>query len=149
MNAFRTFHEAIMEPSTSADLKNKRLLELFKSLAKHLNVKTELVGENFFLQPFSVNQAAPQPLDFQFQSVRWQDGQALIMGSVRFGTGGQWMPVILPAGFARDLGCTLIELAALGRDRENELRGTNTSIDVGTMGQEFLQRLDRRRATNQ
>src|ERR1700689_5041895 len=47
LNALRAFHEAIVEPSISPDLKNKRLLELFKSLAKHLNVKTELLGENF------------------------------------------------------------------------------------------------------
>lgn len=35
LNALRSFHEAIVEPATSPDLKNKRLLELFKSIAKH------------------------------------------------------------------------------------------------------------------
>src|ERR1035437_1606313 len=75
LNALRAFHEAIVEPSISADLKTKRLLELFKALAKHLSVNTELLGDNFFLQAFSLNQSVAQPLDFQFQSVRWQDGQ--------------------------------------------------------------------------
>jgi hypothetical protein len=148
LNALRTFHEAIGESSTSADLKTKRLLELFKSLAKHLNVKTELLGDNFFLQAFSLNQSIAQQLDFQFQSVRWQDGQLIIMGLVRLGSTGQWMPVVLPAEFARTLGCTLIELAALGHERENQIRSTNTSLEIGAMGQDFLQRLDRRRATN-
>ncbi len=55
LSALRSFHEVIVESSASADLKTKRLLELFKSMAKHLNVKTELLGENFFLQAFSLN----------------------------------------------------------------------------------------------
>jgi len=148
LNALRSFHEAIAEPSTSPDLKNKRLLELFKSLAKHLNVKTELLGENVFLHAFSVNQGIPQPVDFQFQGVRWQDGQPLIMGSLRFGAGGPWTPIILPAEFGGILGCTLIELAALGRERQKELRTGNVSIEIGSMGQEFMQRVDRRRAAN-
>jgi hypothetical protein len=148
LNALRAFHEAIVEPSISADLKTKRLLELFKALAKHLSVNTELLGDNFFLQAFSLNQSVAQPLDFQFQSVRWQDGQTLITGSLRLGAAGQWIPVVLPAEFAGTLGCTLIELAALGRESEGQLRSTNTTLEIGAMGQDFLQRLDRRRAVN-
>jgi hypothetical protein len=148
MNALRSFHETIVEPSTSADLKNKRLLELFKSLAKHLKVNTELLGENFFLQAFSVSQGIPQPVDFQFQGVRWQGGQPLIMGSLRFGASGPWTPIVLPSELAGFLGCTLIELVALGRERARDLGTTNLSIEIGAMGQEFIQRLDRRRAAN-
>lgn len=148
LNALRSFHEAIVEPSISADLKNKRLLELFKSLAKHLGVRTELLGENFFLQAFSVNQGTSQAVDFQFQGVRWQNGQPLIMGSLRFGGGGPWTPIVLPAEIAGILGCTLIELAALGRERQRDLGTTNFSLEIGAMGQEFIQRLDRRRAAN-
>lgn len=148
LTALRSFHEAIVEPSTSADLKNKRLLELFKSLAKHLGVKTELLGENFFLQAFSVNQGIPQPVDFQFQGVRWQNGQAIIMGSIRFGSGGPWTSILLPAEVGGILGCTLMELAALGRERQIDLGTTNSSIEIGAIGQEFMQRVDRRRAAN-
>lgn len=148
LSALRSFHEVIVEPSASPDLKTKRLLELFKSMAKHLNVKTEPLGDNFFLQAFSLNQSIPQPLDFQFQSVRWQDGQSLIMGSVRFGAGGPWMPVVLPAENATLLGSMLLELAALSRERRNQLGGTNTALEIGTLGQEFLQRVERRRAAN-
>ena len=104
LTALRSFHEAIVEPATSADLKNKRLLELFKSLAKHLGVNTELLGENFFLQAFTVGQGLPQPVDFQFKEVRWQNGQALIMGSLRFGATGPWTQFLLPADFAWDSG---------------------------------------------
>jgi len=50
-----------------------------------LGVKTELLGENFFLQAFSVNQLAPQLPEFQLQCVRWQDGQPLVVGSLRLG----------------------------------------------------------------
>jgi hypothetical protein len=146
LSALKSFHEAIVESSASAELKTKRLLELFKSMAKHLSVKTELLGENFFLQAFSLSQSAPQPLDFQFQAVRWQDGQSLIVGSVRFGAGGPWMPVAIPAESATLIGCTLVELAALSRERQ--LGSSNGSIEIGTIGQEFLQRVNRRRAAN-
>jgi hypothetical protein len=46
------------------------------------------------------------------------------------------------------LGCTLIELSTLGRERQKDLGTTNFSIEIGAMGQEFMQRLDRRRAAN-
>lgn len=148
LSALRSFHEAIVEPATSADLKNKRLLELFKSIAKHLAVNTDLLGENFFLQAFSVSQGVPQAVDFQFQGVRWQNGQALIIGSLRFGATGPWTPILLPAEVAGILGCTLIELSALGRERQKDLGTTNFSLEIGGMGQEFMRRLDQRRAAN-
>ena len=148
LNALRSFHEAIVESSISAELKSKRLLELFKSMAKHLGIKTELLGDNFFLQAFSVNQGTPQAVDFQFQGVRWQNGQPVIMGSLRFGGGGSWIPIVMPGEIAGILGCTLIELAALGCERQRDLGTTSLSLEVGTMGQEFIQRLDRRRAAN-
>jgi len=147
LSALRAFHEAIVEPSASPDLRNKRLLELFKSLAKHLNVKTEILGENFFLQAFSVGQPALPP-DFQLQALRWQDGKVIITGLVRFGAEGQWMPLLLPTELAQNVGCAFLELAAIGREREDQLRSMNAAIEVGTMSQDFLQRLARRRAAN-
>jgi hypothetical protein len=146
--ALKHFHEARMEESASAELRNNRLLELFKSMAKHLKVNTQLLGDGFLMRAFVVSQPAPQQLEFHFQGVRWQDGRAVVVGSLPFSTGGQRMPVFLPADFARSLGCALIELAVLAREHENELRATNTVIDVGTMGQDFMQRLERRRAIN-
>lgn len=148
LTALKSFHEAIVEATASPDIKNKRLLELFKAMAKHLKVNTEILGENFFMQAFSVTQPAPQQLDFTFHLIRWQDGQPIIVGSLPFGAGGQRMPMFLPAELARNLGCALIELAALAREHENELRGTSATFEVGTMGQAFVQRVDRRRAIN-
>ena len=147
LNALKSFHEAMAEPSTSADLKLKRLLELFRALAKHLRVKTELLGENFFLQAFSLNQGIPQPADFQFQGVRWQNGQPLIMGSIRFGASGPWTPIILPSDTAANVGCALIELAALGGERQKDLGATNLPNEIA-VGPEFVQRIGRRRAAN-
>lgn len=70
------------------------------------------------------------------------------MGSIRFGANGPWTPIILPAEIAGILGCTLIELALLGRERQKDLGTTNFSLEIGAMGQEFMHRLDRRRAAN-
>jgi hypothetical protein len=147
LTALKAFHEAIVEPAASPEMKSKRLLELFKAMAKHLKVNTELLGENFFMQAFSIIPPAPQQLDFTFNLIRWQDAQPIIVGSLPFGAGGR-MPVFLPADLARNLGCALIELAAVAREHENELRGTNAAFEVGTMGQAFAQRVDHRRAIN-
>jgi hypothetical protein len=148
MTAMKSFHEATTEQTTSAEIRNKRLLELFKSLAKHLKIKIELLGENFFMQPFAISQPAPQLLDFALNSIRWQEGQLIVVGSFPLGGGGQRMPVFLPADLARNVGYALIEFAALAREHESELRGTNAAFEPATMGQAFLDRIDRRRKIN-
>jgi hypothetical protein len=61
LEALKAFHESIVELSSSPDLKNTRLLEVFKAMAKHLSMNTETVGENFFLQAFSLNPPVAQP----------------------------------------------------------------------------------------
>jgi hypothetical protein len=147
LNALKSFHEVIVEPSASADLKAKRLLELFKAMAKDLHVDSDILGENFFLQAFSVNPPVAQP-DFQFQTIRWQDGQSVIVGLIRFGPTGPWVPLALSGEQAMLIGCTLTELAVLCRERKGQFGSSNASLEIATIGPEFMQRVERRRAAS-
>jgi len=54
LNALKEFHEAIMSSQKTAALANQKLLDLFKAMCKHLNIKIEPLTDNFFLRPFNV-----------------------------------------------------------------------------------------------
>lgn len=147
LSALKAFHEAIAEQTLSAQLRTERLLELFKSMAKHLKINTELLGEGFFLKAFSINSfLAPQFLDFTFQAVQLQEGQPVIVGNLPLANGHK-MPFFLPVEQARNIGCVLIEFAILARERGSDLR-KDISINLGELGPDFPPKLQRRMANN-
>lgn len=54
LSALKAFHEVIMGAQKTTDLANQKLLDLFKAMCKHLNIKPEPLTDNFFLQPFNI-----------------------------------------------------------------------------------------------
>jgi hypothetical protein len=52
ITALKSVHEDVMSAQRSRDLSNQKLLELFKAMFKHLDIKTEPLTDNFFLTAF-------------------------------------------------------------------------------------------------
>lgn len=52
ISALKAFHEDAMSANRSTAVSNQKLLELFKSMSKHLHIKTEPLNDNFFMVPF-------------------------------------------------------------------------------------------------
>lgn len=148
LSALKSFHEALVEPSVSVDLRNKRLLELFKALVKNLRINIEELGEGFLMQAFSVGTPTLSGLDFHFQGVQWMKDQLVVVGSLPCGGTGQRIPMFIPSDLAHTLGCTLIELSRLAEERANELRRTGQLFDVASMASQFAERVNRRQRIN-
>ncbi len=145
--ALKYFHESISEQASSQELRNQRLLELFKSMAKHLEIETDVLGEGFFMRAFTVNSLLPpQSLHLEFNVVQLLDGQPVLTGW-QFFSNSQKAPIVLPAQAARLLACALLELAALAAERDQDLR-SGRAVQIGELGQDFVQRVERRRAAN-
>jgi hypothetical protein len=146
LTSLKAFHEIISDPNGSPDLRNQRLLELFKSMAKHLDINTEPLGEGFFMRAFSVNSlAGPQPLNLNLHGVRIQQGNPVLFGFQEIAP-GQRMEFFVPADLSRAFGAMLIELAIIARERDAVLRSTGF-IDLGAVP-DLAQRLERRQALN-
>lgn len=146
LTSLKAFHELISDPHGSPDLRNQRLLELFKVMAKHLNINTEPLGEGFFMKAFSVNSlVGPQPLNLDVHGIKMQDGNPVLFGFQNLAP-GQRMPFFIPTEMARAVGVLLIEFAAIARERDVPLRSTGL-IDLGTVP-DLQQRFERRRAMN-
>jgi hypothetical protein len=140
--ALKSFHEMISDPNASPDLRNQRLLELFKSMAQHLRINTEPLGEGFFMRAFSVNSViSPQPLNLGVNGIRLQDGKPALFGFQDVGP-GQRMPFFMPIDLSLFIGATLMELALVARERDAELR-TAGIIDLGAVP-DLPQRIERR-----
>ena len=48
------FNRVSMNPNRTTAESNQRLLELFKAMSKDLNIKTEPLTDNFFLEAFNI-----------------------------------------------------------------------------------------------
>jgi hypothetical protein len=152
ITALKLFWEAISEQASSVDMRNLRLLELFKAMAQHLKISAEPLGDNFFMRAFTIDALAPQnqPMDFQFHGVKNEDGNVVVVGSVPTGMRDRRAVFMLPADTARVLGCTFIELGVIATERANELRQSpGRMIDIAALGVGFTSRIDARRRLNE
>ncbi len=52
--SLKAFHEITKVRSRTNDLSNQKLLDLFKSICKHLKINTDPLTDNFFLEPFNI-----------------------------------------------------------------------------------------------
>jgi len=52
--ALKEFHAAIINSATHPDIKDQKLMELFKAMCKHLKINIEPLTDNYFLQVFNV-----------------------------------------------------------------------------------------------
>lgn len=145
--ALKAFHEIVSDANGSPDLRNQRLLELFKAMAKHLDINTEPLGEGFFMRAFSVNSlAGEQPLNLEVRGLRIQDGSAVLFGFQNFGP-GQRMSFFMTANVSRIVGALLLELASIAQERDAALRSIGF-IDLGAVPDLPL-RLERRLKLNE
>src|SRR5271165_77889 len=100
--ALKAFHEIVSDAQGSPELRDQRLLELFKSMAKHLKVNTEPLGEGFFMKAFSVNSlASEQALNLEVRGLRMQDGNAVLFGFQNLGQASVWRSLCRPTFPAR------------------------------------------------
>jgi hypothetical protein len=74
------------------------------------------------------------------------NGQLVLVGSAAMPDGTR-IPTFLPVGLAHTVGCMLIELAQLARERESELRQNGAVLDVGDVPG-FSDRLEARMRLN-
>lgn len=51
--ALKAFHEQT-KTQASVSTANQKLLDLFKAISKELNINTEPLNDNFFLEPFNI-----------------------------------------------------------------------------------------------
>jgi hypothetical protein len=56
LGALKAFHEVIISAQKTHDLANQKLLDLFKAICRDLDIDTEPLTDNFFLQAFNVKQ---------------------------------------------------------------------------------------------
>lgn len=54
LSALKAFHEVVISPARNGDITNQKLLDLFKSMCKHLKIDTEPLTDNYFLQAFNI-----------------------------------------------------------------------------------------------
>lgn len=54
--ALMEFHRVVMRPNRTDQETNQRLLELFKAMSKNLNIITEPLTDNFFLEAYNIRQ---------------------------------------------------------------------------------------------
>ena len=52
--ALKAYHDNLLGSSTS-DLTNQKLLDLFKAMCKDLNIDTKVLSDTYFLKPFNSN----------------------------------------------------------------------------------------------
>lgn len=52
--ALKAFYEVVTSNSKSTGLRNQKLLDLFKSMCKHLNVDMELLTYDYLLSAFNI-----------------------------------------------------------------------------------------------
>jgi hypothetical protein len=86
-------------------------------------------------------------MDFHFQGVQDIDGKLAVVGAI-IGNDGSKVPILLPAGYAHTLGCALIELSQLAKEREPELKASGKVLDVNTIADEFGRRMTERLKLN-
>lgn len=108
LGSLKAFHEVVLDPNGSQDLKNQRLLELFKAMAKHLDINTEPLGEGFFMRAFSVNSlVGPQPLSMSVNGIRLQDGSPVLFGFQDLGGGNVYHCLFQSAFRTQSVRCYL------------------------------------------
>ena len=86
-------------------------------------------------------------MDFHFQGVQYIDDRLAVVGSI-IAHDGSKAPIRFPAEYAHTLGCALIELAQLAKEREAELKASGNVFDVNTMADEFGRRMSERLKLN-
>ena len=52
ITALKAFHEDTLSINRSNEVSSQKLLDVFKAMCKHLDIKTEPLTDNFFLTPF-------------------------------------------------------------------------------------------------
>lgn len=52
----KAFHEIISSPQINKDVKDQKLIDLFKAMCVHLKINIEPLTDNYFLQAFNVKQ---------------------------------------------------------------------------------------------
>jgi hypothetical protein len=145
--ALKAFHETVLEPSTGAELRSQRLLDLFVGMSRHLNVDTKVVGEGFFMKAFSVDaQVQQQLVGIQVLGFRVSEGQPSIAAALDFGPTGRRCPITLGSDLAETLGCLLVELASVVRTQVAATRQVPGALQPIEMGPEFMQAVNRRLA---
>lgn len=81
-----------------------------------------------------------------FQGAQVVNGEVVLRGSMKLPDGSR-VPLFLPIGLAHTMGCMLIEMAQLGRERESELRKTDHVLDVNDVP-DFGTRVEKRMRLN-
>jgi hypothetical protein len=56
--ALKDFYEVIIDPRSTQDRTNQKLLYLFKAMCKNLKISIDPLTDNFFLTAFNVNQTS-------------------------------------------------------------------------------------------
>jgi hypothetical protein len=56
--ALKDFYEVIIDPRSTQDRTNQKLLDLFKAMCENLKISIDPLNDNFFLTAFNVNQTS-------------------------------------------------------------------------------------------
>ena len=82
----------------------------------------------------------------ELRGVQFVNGELVVVAVEPLQAGER--TVTMPVDDAHAIGCLLIELRQLAKEREQELRATGDLLDVQAMREEFAERLRQRQALN-
>ena len=82
----------------------------------------------------------------ELRGIQFIDGELMVLAVDRTPDGER--TITMPVDDAHAVGCILIELRQLAKEREQELRATGDRLDVQAMRQEFANRLTPRQVLN-
>ena len=82
----------------------------------------------------------------ELQGVQFINGELMVVALDRTPDGERTFT--MPVNDAHAIGCLLIELRQVAKEREQELRATGELLDVQAMREEFATRLRRRQVLN-
>src|SRR5262245_28874127 len=72
-----------------------------------------------------------------FQGARGQEGKVAVVGNLIFGEKVAFGPVFFTPQYAQNLGCMLIELGKIAKEREDDLISSGATLDIAEIIDEF------------
>ena len=112
------FHGVALSPDTA------------RETAKHLLEEAHMLDNEGFA--------------LQFQGARAHDGKVAVIGNLIFGKKTAFGPVFFTPEYAQNLGCMLIELGKIAKEREEQVVSSGATLDIAEIIDEFAFRITER-----